>query len=178
MTAKPATDEKIYMLPYGRAITATLVWYYHTCKRQVWLMSREMTPDENHYTLEFGRTVHTLHYLGERETLSLEGVKVDFVRRGKGSICEVKTSSKFLEQAKIQLAYYLYRIKELGVEVQGELLIPEERKRFVVSLNPELERKVVETLKGIRSLVQLERPPTAERCRFCGKCAYREFCFA
>ncbi|MGC8569521.1 MAG: Dna2/Cas4 domain-containing protein, partial [Nitrososphaeria archaeon] len=117
-------------LPGGRAITGTLVWYYFVCKREVWLMSREITPDEQDEGLRIGRAVHSVYYKDMKKEVQLEGMKVDRVR-GR-MIYEIKTSSKYLEAAKFQLLYYIYRFMEEGVDVDGEILIPREGKRIRV----------------------------------------------
>ncbi|MGC8937341.1 MAG: Dna2/Cas4 domain-containing protein, partial [Candidatus Methanomethylicaceae archaeon] len=39
------------MLRCGKPITGTLVWYFFICKREVWLMGHEITPDEDASTL-------------------------------------------------------------------------------------------------------------------------------
>jgi len=50
---------------------------------------------------------------------------------------EVKKSSRFEHSATMQLAFYLYRLKQQGVEAEGELLIPKDRKRISVMLDEE-----------------------------------------
>ena len=40
-------------------VTATLVWYYYICHREVWLMGHQITPDQDDSNLELGRFVHT-----------------------------------------------------------------------------------------------------------------------
>lgn len=123
-----------------------------------------------------GRTIHEIYYKRAKKELTLGGIRIDFVK-GK-SVYEVKTSSKYLRAARLQLLYYLYRLREIGIKVEGVLLIPRERKRLRVVLGREEEEELMDVLKGIKSIVKRERPPAPKRTPFCSKCAYNEFCRA
>jgi CRISPR-associated exonuclease Cas4 len=166
-----------YVLPSGKIITGTLVWYYFICEREVWLMGREITPDEDFPSLEVGRTVHQIYYEGMLKEVSFEGVKLDLIKRGERRVCEVKTSSRYLEASKFQLLYYLYRLKEMGVEASGEILVPKERRKVRVVLDDEGERRLMNALTEIRRILELEKPPEPRKTPFCRRCAYKEFCW-
>ncbi|RLG59703.1 CRISPR-associated protein Cas4 [Candidatus Geothermarchaeota archaeon] len=166
-----------YVLPSGKVITGTLVWYYAICKREVWLMGHNITPDEDFSCLEIGRAVHEIYYENMFKEVSLDGVKLDLLKRRERKVCEVKTSSRFLEAAKLQLLYYLYRLKESGIEASGEILIPKEKKKIQVSLNEEAERTLLNVLAEIREILEMTVPPKPKRTRYCRRCAYREFCW-
>jgi len=166
-------------LPSGEYVIGTMVWYYFVCKREVWLSSRNLMPDEEAEPLDIGRAIHEVHYKRFRKEISMEGIKIDMVRSESGSLIvnEVKTSSKYLKAAKFQLLYYLYRLKLRGIEATGVLLIPRERKRIRVILDEENEKELEEAIEDIKRIVQLERPPPPVRTPFCRKCAYNEFCW-
>jgi len=178
MTKRSVTKEKAYILPSGRVITGTLVWYYHICEREVWLMGRNLTPDQEYPSLDIGRVVHETFYARSKKELSFEGMKIDMLRSGSNIICEVKTSSRYQEASRMQLLYYLYRLKQMGVDAEGELLIPKERKKIEVKLTPELESKVVKTLKEIKAILEKDKPPPPIKKHFCKRCAYKELCWA
>ncbi|MCD6535564.1 MAG: CRISPR-associated protein Cas4 [Thaumarchaeota archaeon] len=165
------------MLESGKIITGTIVWYYFICKREVWLMSRELAPDQDFAPLEIGRAIHEIYYERDRKELSLEGIKLDVVRSRKGLVFEVKTSSRFLQAAKFQLLYYLYRLEKLGVKMRGEIRIPKERKRIIVELNDESRRELLKVLREIREIVGMEKPPKPIKTHYCRRCAYKEFCW-
>ena len=67
-------------------------------------------------------------------------MKIDLIkwRDGELVVGELKKSSKFEMPAKMQLAYYLYRLREQGINLEGELLIPKERKRKRIKLDDNL----------------------------------------
>jgi len=78
----------------------------------------------------------------------------------------------------MQLAYYLYRLKKEGIEAEGELLIPKEKKRERIQLDEALTRELERAISEIQRITEQERPPEAKKTRFCAKCAYAEFCWS
>lgn len=166
-----------YILSSGKVITGTLLWYFFTCKREVWFMGREITPDQDSEPLEIGRAIHEVFYADFKKEVALDGIKLDFIRRKEVMVCEVKTSSKFLEASKFQTLYYLYRLKEHGIPAKGVILVPKERKKIEVFLDMEAEKKLLAALQEIHKIINAEKPPMPVRIPFCRKCAYREFCW-
>lgn len=166
-----------YILPSGKAVTGTLIWYFFICEREVWFMSREITPDQDFESLEIGRAIHETFYSDFKKEVALDGMKLDFIKRREMIVCEVKTSSKFIEAAKFQTLYYLYRLKEYGINAKGEILIPRERKRIEVSLDVEAEEKLLKVFEEIRRIIRAEKPLPPVRIPFCRRCAYKEFCW-
>jgi len=167
-------------LSHSFAVNGTLIWYYYICKREVWLMARQLNPDEHDENLEWGRFLHEWRYGREKKELSFNNVKVDIVgeRDGKLLVVEVKKSSTFEKSAAMQLLFYLWQLREAGVEASGELRFPEEKRRKLVTLDEDSIRELQTAIKDIRRIVFSPRPPKEEKIRFCGKCAYREFCWA
>lgn len=162
-------------------VIPTLIWYYYICPREVWLMAHEINPEQDDPLVELGRFFHYQSYKKDRKEISFDGMKIDLIRKGEdGSciVCEVKKSSRFELSAKMQLLYYLYRLKKMGVNAKGELLIPRERKKIKVELNDELEEEIMEAVRNIRKIVYRESPPQPVRIKYCGRCAYRYFCWA
>lgn len=167
-----------YMLQCGKPITGTLVWYYFICKREVWLMSHEITPDEDSSVLDIGRAIHEIFYRKMLKEVSIEGVKVDLFKRAEQAVCEIKTSSKFVEAARFQLLYYLFRLKEYGVNPIGWILIPTEKRKIGVKLDGDAERTLLKVLDEIKKIAELEYPPPPVKTPYCRRCAYKEFCWA
>jgi CRISPR-associated exonuclease Cas4 len=161
-------------------ITGTLIWYYYICKREAWLMSRQLFPDERDENLEWGRFLHEWRYTREKKELSFNNVKLDIAgeKDGKLLVVEVKKSSKFEKSATMQLLYYLWQLRENGVEAEGELRFPEDKRRKMVTLNEEAVTELKQAVWEIRRIIASPQPPRPEKIRFCGKCAYREFCWA
>jgi len=164
-----------FRLRDGTAITGTMLWYSALCEREVWLMSRGITPDPDGARLDAGRAIHELSYPRARKELEMEGMKVDVVD-GR-MIGEVKLSSRYLGAARLQLLYYLYRLRLRGVEARGELLVPLERRREEVVLDGESEAELMRAMRRIREIAGMERPPPPRWTHFCRRCAYRYYCW-
>jgi CRISPR-associated exonuclease Cas4 len=161
-------------------VTGTLVWYYAICPREAWLMAHEIEPERDFGLLAEGRLNQEAHYKRATKELSLPGMRLDQVRREDGRliVSEVKKSSRFLPATRLQLGYYLWRLAKEGMEASGEILVPEERKRELVELTPELKTEVESLVAKIETLVQEPVPPPAEKIPFCKRCAYAEFCWS
>jgi CRISPR-associated exonuclease Cas4 len=160
-------------------VTGTLMWYYHICHREVWMMARHIVPDQEHENVDIGRFLQETVYFRDRKEVAVGHLKFDIVKR-KGNqlvVGEVKKTSKFEASARMQLALYLYELAQLGLDVSGELLFPKERKRVIVELTPELITKVEQAKRDILRIIYLDVPPPAERGKFCSKCAYGELCW-
>jgi len=161
-------------------LTGSLVNAYFICPRKLWLFAHEVSPDPDWELLELGRLITEATYKRDRKELSSEGMKIDVLKREDGDIVvgEIKKSSKGLKAAKMQLAFYLYKLKKKRVNLKGELLIPKEKKRIKVELTPELESELEKAFASIREIISKDKPPEPHKIRFCTRCAYREFCWA
>jgi len=161
-------------------ITGTLIWYYYICQREVWLMAHEINPEQDNSFLELGRLLHEESYPREKKGLETSGMKIDLIKKGKEGLIvgEIKKSSRFLQSAKMQLAFYLFKMKEAGIKASGELLIPKEKKRIKVELNEEVEKELQRSMNNILNIITLNKPPPPQKINYCRNCAYREFCWS
>jgi CRISPR-associated exonuclease Cas4 len=177
-TEKEKSEKEDFLLDDGTFITGTLMWYSAICEREVWLMSRNITPDAEDQTLDFGRAIHETSYRESKKEIEMEGIKFDIIKERDHVVCEIKTSSRYIESAKLQLLYYLYRLKAEGYEFRGEILIPKEKKVVYVDLNEQEEKEIRDSLSRIKRIVRLETPPPARFIPFCRRCAYKYFCWS
>jgi len=161
-------------------ITGTLIWYYFVCKREVWLMSRQIVADQSDENMDWGRFLHEHAYAREKKEIAWDSIKMDAISNVKGQlvVAEVKKTSSYLTSAKMQVLFYLYSLKKAGVDAVGELRFPEEKRREAVILDEATEMKLMEAIQHIRRIIAKDSPPQPEKIKFCGKCAYREFCWA
>lgn len=166
-----------YVIEDEKYITGTLIWYYFICKREVWLMGHEITPDQEYYLLDIGRAVHETSYNRFMKEVKIEGAKFDIYKKKSKVLCEIKTSSKFLEAAKHQLLYYLYRLRKMGIEARGEILVPKEKKKLTVELDDVGEKTILNILEDIKDILKSEKPPEPIRTKFCRRCSYKDFCW-
>ena len=161
-------------------ITGTLIWYYYICKREVWLMARQIVPEQENPNIELGRFISESSYKRDTKQIHLENIVIDIAKLDKDKIVvgEVKKSSKFRDSARMQLCYYLYVLRDYGIEAEGELLFPKEKKREKVVLTDDIVRELEAAIKEIREIVSQELPPEAIKIGYCRNCAYREFCWS
>lgn len=161
-------------------ITGTLIWYYYICHREVWLMARNMVPDQDNSNVDLGRFIHEQSYQRDKKEISLGHIKLDIVKNGKDGLVigEVKKSSKSEASAQMQLAYYLSELEKAGLEAKGELRFPREKRRETVELTDELRAKLDLAVRDILRIAYLEDPPGPIKIKFCRNCAYNEFCWA
>jgi len=143
-------------------------------------MSHEINPEQDASLIEMGRIFHEYAYKREKKEISLGGMKIDLLKKEGDEyvVCEVKKSSRFETPAKMQLAYYLYKLKKMGINAKGELLIPKEKKKIKVELNEEIEHEIEKAVASIKDIIGRENPPPPEKIKYCGKCAYRYLCWA
>lgn len=161
-------------------VTGTLIWYYCICKREVWLMARRLTPDEDDVNIDIGRFIHQNTYSREKKEIDLGNAKLDLIHNENGELVvgEVKKSSRFLESAKTQLLFYLLQLKEMGIDARGELLIPAEKKRVQVELDATSEKEIQNIISEIENIVNDTSAPPPVKTKWCRNCAYSEFCWA
>lgn len=164
-------DERIY---------ATLVWYYTICPREVWLMANHIEPDQDNENILIGRIIHESSYERETKDVEIEGMKFDLVKGKAGNLLvgEIKKSSRAAESSRLQLAFYLYRLKQMGVEAKGVLMFPTERKRIEVILDDELIETLENIMTNITRILDSGSPPPAVRNKYCRQCGYNELCWA
>ena len=143
-------------------------------------MSRQLTPWHENPFIEIGRFISEDSYSRETKEIRIENIVIDLLKTKDGNVivCEVKKSSRFLKSAKMQLAYYLLRLKRMGINATGQLLFPKEKKKILVTLTEDIENQLNEAEKQITKIIYSELPPPAKLSKFCSKCGYQEFCWA
>ena len=161
-------------------VTGTLIWYYFICKRQVWLMSRQLTPDKDNTNIALGRFFQEESYNRDMKEISLGHIVIDVIKKDDGQLIvgEVKKTSKFQESAKMQLLYYLKQLRELGIEASGYLLFPKEKRRIEIKLTKDDEEELERVVRDILRIIYLDKPPKAEKIGYCKECGYNEICYA
>lgn len=140
-------------------------------------MGHAIEPWSDHERMSLGRLLHATAYPRARHEVSLPGMKVDLIEGRDGALvaAEVKLSRGAAHAHRLQLAYYLMRLEEEGVEACGELRYPRERRVESVALTPELRAEVKRTLNELTALLAQHKPPLAKRIPYCSGCAYFDF---
>lgn len=161
-------------------VNGTLIWYYFICKREVWLMSHSLAPDQDDYNIDLGRFIHENSYGRNKKEISIGNIKVDILSKKDGYVLvgEIKKSSKYKESARMQLAYYLLELKRKGIEGKGSLMFPKEKQRIEVVLTEELEAELKVVEEEIRKIILEGKPPKPIKIALCKTCGYSEFCWS
>jgi len=158
-------------------ITGLMVQYYHVCKRELWLMSRGIDIDRETTNIQRGTHVDENSYQNARSSFMI-GNRIQLDVLDSGDVMEVKVSSALEEPARMQLLFYLWFLREIyGVEKEGVLAYPKERKRESVTLDNSATEKVESTISGILDLVQQDQPPELEKKSYCDSCLYQDICW-
>ena len=158
-------------------VTGVMMQYYYVCERELWFESRNVEIDRENASVARGTRVDESSY-GERsqENLRLGMIALDLLEDGR--VVEVKPSSTLTEPARMQLSYYLWYLdRVLGVEREGVLAHPTERRREDVSLDDDRCDKVESAIRGIHAIVTADSPPEATEKPYCESCAYHDFCW-
>ncbi len=125
-----------------------------------------------------GKLIHEHSYPRERKEILIDGViKIDFL--DDKAVHEVKKSNRMEESHVGQLLYYIYCLRQKGVDIRkGIINYPKQRRTTEIELTPEREIEIRETLEKIEEVKKMEHSPDVLDSRICKKCGYEEFCYA
>ena len=161
-------------------ITGTLINYYFHCKTQCWLHANRINLEDNSEDVRIGKVLHEINEEESKNAeIAIDNVKID--KLTKAYLVEVKKSDSDIEAVKWQVLLYLYKLKQKGIERKGKIEFIEKnrqkRKIHYVELDAENERKLLQILEEIETLIDSPVPPKPVLARKCRKCAYYEYCF-
>lgn len=161
-------------------MSGSLIQAYIICPRQAWLMSRQISGDQNNEFLSIGRFYSENTYNREKKEVEVAGNKIDILKddNGKLTVIEVKKSSKMIKASKMQLLNYLYSLSLKGYVVAGEIRIPKEKKVIKVDFSEKEIEKIESLHKEINEIIDLQYPPKENWIGACRSCSYSEFCWS
>ncbi|MFN3406447.1 MAG: Dna2/Cas4 domain-containing protein, partial [Caldimicrobium sp.] len=102
--------------------------YLYVCERKLWLFDRGVQMESSSEKVLLGKLLGEYSYPREetKEVLIDNLIKIDIV--AEEEIREVKYSNKLSHAHRMQLLYYLYYLKRLGIEKKGVINYPKMRK--------------------------------------------------
>ena len=161
-------------------ITGTLISYYFICKTKLWLHANRINLEDNSEDVRIGKVLHEINEEKHKNTeISIDNVKIDKLTRE--YLVEVKKSDSDVEAVKWQVLLYLYKLKQKGIHKKGKIEFIEKnrqkKKIHYVEFDKESQKELLEVLKNIEELINLEKPPIAVLEKKCKRCAYYEYCF-
>lgn len=151
--------------------------YFYICKRKLWLFDKGISMEDNSERVLQGKIIHEDSYQREKnkEVLIDDLIRIDIMN--KDYIKEVKISSKMTLADKMQLLYYLFYLKQLGIKRKGTVNYVKEKKVEEFELTEKDEQKIINALMSIKEILSLPKPPMLEKLPICTKCSYYEYCF-
>lgn len=159
-------------------ITGITFYYYFVCKRKMWLFSNGISYEEENKDVLLGKMIdEDTHKKEDKHIMIDETINIDFLRKWK-ILYEVKKDRSIEEATIWQVKYYLYFLKNKGINIEyGKIDYPKLKKIINVKLNLEDIEKIKDIEKDINNLLERDTPPKIDEKRYCKKCAYYEYCF-
>jgi len=156
----------------------TQINYYLTCKRELWFFSKGLIMEQNSDLVLQGKILHNDSYKRNKKEFMIDNnIVIDFIEKD-GVINEIKKSNK-MEQAHIfQMLYYLYYLKQKGLEnLKGVINYPLLKQKISVELDEQKTKELRHILTEIDEIIKIDIPPKIQKQKFCKSCSYYEFCW-
>jgi CRISPR-associated exonuclease Cas4 len=176
---EPPTTENTSPISPLMKITGVRINYYHICHTKLWLFSHNITFEHEHENVKIGKLLHEDRYSKNKKDVTIDNtISIDFVKQRNGIIelHEIKKTKKMEDAHLRQMLYYLYYLKQKGIDAQGIMNYPLLNQTKDVILTQEDENNIEDDISRIEEIVT-GRMPHPKRIRICPKCAYFEFCF-
>ena len=162
-------------------ITATLINLYHVCHRELWLHANEIRMEHTSDTVTEGKLIGENTYTdraAKYTELELEGIKIDYYDARNKVVHEIKKSDKMKAAHEAQVKYYLYKLKQYGIDgATGVLEYPTLRHTSQIVLTDEDIEAIQQWETDILSIIIREDMPPVINKPVCKRCSYYEFCY-
>lgn len=163
-------------------ITATHINYYFICRRKLWLFANGISMEHESELVYEGKLIHEYSYqqrAQKYQEIVIQGSVIDYYDPKNKIIHEVKKSDKREEAHVWQLRYYIYLLKQSGIDgVRGILDYPALRKKEEVVLTGSDEEKLHEIVQDIGQIIRSDKCPGRLAKSKCRNCSYYDFCWA
>ncbi|UFX82690.1 CRISPR-associated protein Cas4 [Candidatus Absconditicoccus praedator] len=164
-------------------ITASLIAQYMHCPRQGWLFYNNLKSEHTSEKVKIGKHYHELRYDDQDENVEVEldGIKID--KLTKDYVEEFKKANTEFEGVKMQILFYLWKLKQKGVNKKGLIKFKENQDNIQIELTKDNEKELLNTIQDIESILSSEKIPDKlinkqggphKKCR---GCSYYEFCW-
>lgn len=161
-----------------KPISGMMIYYYIVCKRKLWYFYNQIQMEAESETVKIGKVLDENAYEREEKHINIDDViSIDYIK-SKGILHEVKKSKKIEEAGIMQVKYYLYYLKQRGVEdITGKVDYPLLKQSISIELKDEDEKYIESVLIDLKEIVNRELPPVLEKKGICKNCAYFELCY-
>ncbi|NKF06726.1 CRISPR-associated protein Cas4 [Clostridium gasigenes] len=161
-----------------KPISGMMIYYYIVCKRKLWYFYNQIQMEADNENVKIGKVLDETAYGREEKHINIDDViSIDYIKN-RGVLHEVKKSRKIEEAGIMQIKYYLYYLKQRGVEgITGKVDYPLLKQSVDIELTAEDEKYIETVLIDLKELVNKPLPPLLERKSICKSCAYFELCY-
>ncbi|MMZ61726.1 hypothetical protein D3C76_627720 [compost metagenome] len=161
-------------------ITGTMVNYYVHCRRQCWLFANGLNFEDDSEDVRIGKVLHELKNESKSgREIAIEGIKVD--KLTDQYVTEFKKSDSDVEATKWQTIYYMYVLKQKGMDRKGSIQFMErnrqDSKTILLALDEETEGQMISILEEMERYLDQDQPDPAVLDKKCKRCAYYAYCF-
>ena len=157
--------------------TGLEVNYFFICRKKLWWFHHGVEMERENERVQIGRIVHRDSYARKKKEITIDD-KITLDWREDGVIHEVKLTDRMEEAHEFQLLYYLYYLKQKGVEgLKGQIDYPKLRETRAVELTEEAEARLVAALREMQEITTAKRAPQVACGKICRSCAYAELCW-
>jgi CRISPR-associated exonuclease Cas4 len=134
--------------------------------------------ESDNENVKIGKVIDENAYEREEKHINIDDViSIDYIKN-KGILHEVKKSKKIEQAGIMQVKYYLYYLKEKGVEgIRGKVDYPLLKQSVDIKLTDEDEKYIESVLIDLKEIVNRPLPPLLEKKKICKNCAYFELCY-
>lgn len=163
-------------------ITGTHINYYFTCIRELWLFANGINMEHTSDLVYEGKLIHETSYPQRSEKYSeieIEGIKIDYYDAKNKVIHEVKKSDSRELAHEWQIKYYMYVLKQNGIEgVTGILEYPKLRKTEEIFLSVRDVEEIESIKQSIELIIESSQCPARIAQKMCKNCSYFDFCWS
>lgn len=160
-------------------INGTLVNYYIHCSRQCYLHAHRLNLENNSENVRIGKALHEQKYMNDDNAeIAIENIRLD--KLTKDYLTEMKKSDADIEACRWQLIFYLYVLKQKGIERKGKIEFikkNKEKKVLIIELDDQLENELMTRITEIEKILENKNVPKVIEKKHCKKCAYYEYCY-
>ena len=163
-------------------VTGTHFNYFFICPCKLWLFAHGIHMEHTSDLVYEGRLIHETRYPQRSKRykeVAVEGIKIDYFDINNRIIHEVKKSDKMEKAHEWQVKYYMYVLKQHGVNVEKSILeYPVLHRKSDVYLSSLDEQQIKEYVYEISEIIVSDRCPLKIKSRSCNKCSYFDFCWS
>lgn len=159
-------------------LTGTQLNYLLVCPRKLWLFSHHITMERENEAVALGQLLHEESFQRQKKEVLIDDlIRIDFF--DDEAVHDIKKGRSMEEAHRAQILYYLWYLRQKGVEgLKGVINYPKQRRSVEVELTPAAELEVEEWIRQVQMVVAQTTPPIVEApMRICRKCSYNELCW-